>query len=200
MNVPQDPTPTKGMRMIAAYRAERLSQRPVLRTALHQSHVARRAARCPGGTAPDAPPAPEAEAPEASPPAAPAPGAAAPGSVFASLVSGADAERRQAAGRDATLPEPPAPEQSEPEQSGPAASLPYDPPLAEIGFGPGMLIRLSQLGLRTTGDLAHADAAELRAALGEISRLVDVEAWIASARRSLPGHAAGGKINRGIAA
>ena len=60
----------------------------------------------------------------------------------------------------------------------------YDPPLAEIGFGPGMLIRLSQLGLYTTGDLAQADAAHLRVALGDISRLVDVEAWIASAQQT----------------
>jgi predicted flap endonuclease-1-like 5' DNA nuclease len=65
-----------------------------------------------------------------------------------------------------------------------AAERAYDPPLAEIGFGPGMLIRLSQLGLHTTGDLAQADAGELRAALGDISRLVDVETWISNARQT----------------
>jgi hypothetical protein len=65
-----------------------------------------------------------------------------------------------------------------------AAATNYDPPLAEIGFGPGMLIRLSQLGLHTTGDLAQANAGQLRAALGDISRLVDVETWISNARQT----------------
>jgi hypothetical protein len=64
----------------------------------------------------------------------------------------------------------------------PAASN-VDRPLAESGFGPGMLIRLGQLGLHTAGDLAQADVAQLRAALGDISRLVDVEGWIQNARR-----------------
>jgi hypothetical protein len=59
----------------------------------------------------------------------------------------------------------------------------YDPPLAEIGFGPGMVIRLGQLGLRTVSDLARADADQIRSDLGEISRLVDVDAWIRSARQ-----------------
>jgi hypothetical protein len=68
-------------------------------------------------------------------------------------------------------PEPPPPE------------LPPDPPLAEIGFGPGMLIRLSHLGVHTVGDLARADPAGLRQALGDISRLVDVETWINNARQ-----------------
>jgi hypothetical protein len=57
-----------------------------------------------------------------------------------------------------------------------------DPPLAEIGLGPGMIIRLSQLGVHTRTDLAKADAAQLRDALGEISRLIDVESWIRHAR------------------
>jgi hypothetical protein len=56
-------------------------------------------------------------------------------------------------------------------------------PLAESGFGRGMVIRLGQLGLHTTGDLAQADVGQLRAALGDISRLVDVEGWIQDARR-----------------
>lgn len=60
-----------------------------------------------------------------------------------------------------------------------------DAPLAAIGFGPGMQIRLSQIGVRTAADLAEANAADLRTALGDISRLVDVEAWIASARQAV---------------
>ncbi len=66
--------------------------------------------------------------------------------------------------------------------SPPAEKPPGNPSLEEIGFGPGMRIRLGQLGLRSVGDLAAADAARLRLALGEISRLIDVEAWIDSAR------------------
>jgi predicted flap endonuclease-1-like 5' DNA nuclease len=65
-----------------------------------------------------------------------------------------------------------------------AARPTVDPPLAEIGFGPGMLIRLSQLGLHTIGDLAQADASGLRIALGDISRLIDVETWINNARQN----------------
>ncbi len=64
---------------------------------------------------------------------------------------------------------------------------PFDPPLAEIGFGPGMLIRLSQIGMHTTSDLASSNVGELRAALGDISRLVDVAAWIDSAKKKLGG-------------
>jgi hypothetical protein len=80
---------------------------------------------------------------------------------------------------------------SEPNSAGQAApdgrddnAVPVvDRPLAEYGFGPGMVIRLGQLGLHTAGDLAQADVAQLRAALGDISRLVDVEGWIQTARR-----------------
>jgi hypothetical protein len=42
--------------------------------------------------------------------------------------------------------------------------------------------RHGELGLYTTSDLAQADAGELRSALGHISRLVDVDAWIRSAQ------------------
>jgi hypothetical protein len=62
-----------------------------------------------------------------------------------------------------------------------AAEAPALPKLV-VGFGPGMLLRLRQLGYRTPNDLADADPDALRAALGEISRLLDVEAWIESAR------------------
>jgi hypothetical protein len=48
-----------------------------------------------------------------------------------------------------------------------------------------MLIRLSQIGMHTTSDLASSNVAELRAALGDISRLVDVAAWIDSAKKKL---------------
>ena len=71
-------------------------------------------------------------------------------------------------------PEPPAPEP-------PPPSL----PLARLGFGDGMLARLNQLGIHDTADLAATAPASLREALGEISRLVDVDAWVAHARASL---------------
>lgn len=57
-----------------------------------------------------------------------------------------------------------------------------DPPIAEIGFGPGMVIRLSQIGVRSVSDLARSDIGELRQALGDISRLVDIEGWLQTAR------------------
>jgi predicted flap endonuclease-1-like 5' DNA nuclease len=162
---------SKGLAMVAAYREARLRQRPALRTSLHHSHAARRAARTCGQTEtePDPPPPAEISPAMAEPVSVPEP--AGPISVFANLVQIANNQ---------------APEVDESVASAPETQAPpgYDPPLAEIGFGPGMLIRLSQLGLYTTADLARADAARLRTELGEISRLVDVEAWIRSARHN----------------
>jgi hypothetical protein len=65
--------------------------------------------------------------------------------------------------------------------------LPAPPPapaLSSIGFGPGMVLRFAQLGIETASDLAAADEAALRESLGDISRLVNVEVWIASAKRA----------------
>jgi hypothetical protein len=224
MTLPADPPPPKGMAMIAAYRAERLQRRPLLRTGLRQGRIALRQGREARH------PAAEPPADAAPPPPAPEPAAAATGlvaSVFAGLVSLAVAEREnEAAGsiaaaapepapaetaapepaaQEPAAPEPAAPETMIPqavtlpqaaapeatvaappdEPADPPAELPADPPLAEIGFGQGMLIRLSQLGLHTIGDLARADPAGLRLALGDISRLVDVETWINNARQSI---------------
>ncbi|HYZ21248.1 MAG TPA: hypothetical protein VE690_03730 [Rhodopila sp.] len=109
--------------------------------------------------------------------AAASPQAAPSGSVFASLVNSAASEP-QPVSRIALMPEP---RVSSVAKHAASADL----PLAAVGFGPGMLLRLGQLGLHTTGDLARADAELLRAELGGISRLVDVEAWIAQARQSL---------------
>jgi hypothetical protein len=158
--------PSKGLAMIAAYRAARLNQRPTLRTSLQPAPALTHAE--PGIKAEPMDHSMERLVTET----------ADEGSVFASMVN---------------LTQTPA---AEPIETSPAA-VPHpepepdilltatsDPPLAEIGFGPGMLIRLSQLGLHTTGDLAQAEPEALRAALGEISRLVDVEAWITSARQT----------------
>jgi hypothetical protein len=257
MTRPSDPPPSKGMAIIASYRAARLSQRPALRTSLQQSRLALRRGRDAQHDAAE----PVAE-PASLPPSDPLPPKAAEtGSVFAGLVSLAIAARQsgapdtvdapdplaavapaasppatgpqatgpQATGKpatntlatDAPPPEvppaaageasaevetpsapppearPEAPPEAPPEaqvfpeftaEAAPPAAreaaLPVDPPLAEIGFGPGMLIRLSQLGLHTIGDLAQADPAALRLALGDISRLVDVETWISNARQT----------------
>ncbi len=53
-------------------------------------------------------------------------------------------------------------------------------------LGPGMQFRLRQLGFGSDAALAEADPATLRAALGEISHLLNVELWIEQARRRRP--------------
>lgn len=213
MSSRSEPPASKGMMMIAAYRLERLRQRPILRSSLRHSHEARRLER-EGAVKPE-PPAAIHE--PVLPPAEFHPVAAQPlpsGSVFASystIVAEDVALEAAAAVDDVPAPESPpaadalraAPVEArvdEPtaEADGPAPAPPakpdspeFDPPLAEIGFGPGMLIRMSQIGVRTTRQLATADLGELRAALGDISRLVDVEAWIGSAQRRLAAGADG---------
>jgi predicted flap endonuclease-1-like 5' DNA nuclease len=229
---------SRGMMMIAAYRADRLNQRPLLRKDLQQARAAARQARragAPDGVA-DPAGAREAAAPGSAgccghggttdataPPSRAAVGAQRPpdaidrGSVFADLVSvtlidtpsetspaaanasvqtrvavspgPADPQPPLACGPQGAAPEPAAPDNEGPGRapaphSAPASDAPSrDIPLAELGFGPGMRIRLRQLGLHSMSDLAHANATELRAALGDISRLVDVERWISDARR-----------------
>lgn len=200
-----EPPASKGMMMIAAYRRERLRQRPILRSSLRESHEARRLER--EGAARPEPPVAVRE--PTLPPEDVHPAAAQPlpsGSVFASFsnIAAEEMALEAAAGIDeAPAPaDPPAADepgatpvaasQEEPAAEAAAPAAPaepdtpeFDPPLAEIGFGPGMLIRMSQIGVRTTRQLATSDVGELRAALGDISRLVDVEAWIGSARRRL---------------
>ena len=205
MSSRSEPPASKGMMMIAAYRLERLRQRPILRSSLRESHEARRLER--EGAAKPEPPAavPEpALPPEVIHPAAAQP--LQPGSVFASYsnILAEEVALEAAAAIDevpapagppaaddlsvapvaASLDEPTA-EADAPATSAKPDSPEFDPPLAEIGFGPGMLIRMSQIGVRTTRQLANSDLGELRAALGDISRLVDVEAWIGSAKRKL---------------
>lgn len=178
MKAPETPLPA-GLRMIALYRAERIKQRSA-------ACSARRAVRDPiAPTDPDAVTADLPASNTANGIAEPLPG----GSVFATLINRA-------------VVDPPTPDH--PEEVGPpfaqsreqrqdseeesqiadVQAYAYDPPLAQIGFGSGMLIRLSQLGFRTMADLAQADPQQLRVELGEISRLVDVEAWICHARQN----------------
>lgn len=70
------------------------------------------------------------------------------------------------------------------EASAAEAAPPRHMPLSVIGFGPGMMIRLSHLGIDTVADLAVADPIWLRSALGEISRLINIEVWIETARNA----------------
>ena len=160
---------SKGLSLVAASRAERLNQRSALRSCLLQLRMARQAARTEEADEVADMMTPVALAPEtAEVPAA--------GSVFASLISSAASDRQDRSRGGFAATEPVMPTRS-------ARAMLTDPPLSDMGFGPGMLLRLSQLGLHTTADLARADAEQLRAELGEISRLCDVETWITRARQ-----------------
>ncbi len=181
----------KGQGLVAAFRAARISQRPALKTELRKGRVALRQERLNrlGRQEPPAEaaaPAQDAAVPEemaitAKPDPAPASGT----SVFASFLDSAEpppdaVETLAAAPQPAPTPEEKAPE-AEPEVAvDPAPRI----PLSTIGFGPGMMIRMSHLGIETVQELAVADPAWLRGALGDISRLINVELWIASARNA----------------
>ncbi len=92
-----------------------------------------------------------------------------PSSVFASIIGGLASPGPVAAEVEpVTLSETDAPAMA-------VASI--------TALGPGMLARLRLLGYERLSDLADAQPAELRDALGEISRLLNVEGWIAEARR-----------------
>jgi hypothetical protein len=196
-----EPPPSKGMKLIAAYRAARLSERPLLRTTLHQTHVALRQSReqtlrsAEPIQPPPAPPEIVHEQQERIEDCAEG------GSIFAGLMTAATAEiiqitvdetahhTEEAKTAPMEAAETPPDAANQVPSSDQISSEPpvYDPPLAEIGFGPGMLIRLSQLGFHTTRDLAGADVNALRAGLGDISRLVNVETWVNNARHHMKG-------------
>jgi hypothetical protein len=194
----------RGQSLVARYREERLKQRPALQTdlrnermALRQSRLIRLAQSEPntGTNAPAEGVSPPAGAAPARDGQSPRPGP----SVFAQFVDHAldhalDHVLEQAI-HTGTQTEPrdepvPAEAQSPANPPQPAAIQPEPPPqppatppsLAAIGFGPGMVIRFRQLGVETAADLATADPNSLREALGDISRLINVEFWIESAR------------------
>ena len=52
-------------------------------------------------------------------------------------------------------------------------------------LGPGMRHRLAQIGYRSCEDLAEANPAQLAQQLGEVSRLLRPESWIAAARAAI---------------
>ncbi len=149
-----------------------------------------------------APPPPEAPPPEpmaTEPPATPPPEPAlrpeaTTGSVFATIMGGLG---RAAAPPPEPLPEPGPQPLAEPVAEA-APPPPAPPPQAAneptgtvTALGPGMLARLRLLGYAQLSDLAEAEPAELRRALGDISRLLNVEAWIAEARRQAGDDTAG---------
>ncbi len=96
--------------------------------------------------------------------------------LLAELRAERAALRRQRLNRLASPSEAPAP-----------AEPPPPLPLSAIGFGPGMVIRFRQLGIKTAADLAASDPAALRTALGDITRLINVHAWIATAQKAVAG-------------
>jgi hypothetical protein len=143
--------------------------------------------------------------PEAADPVEPHPADPADASVFARLM-----QRDEGVASAETLPDPPPVEAAlnpgptampapgpeampeprlaavpEPASLEPEAPEPVAPPMIVASIGPGMRQRLQQLGYRTDAQLAAADPAALRHGLGEISRLLNIEAWIADARRNL---------------
>jgi len=59
----------------------------------------------------------------------------------------------------------------------------HTPVITTTALGPGMLARLRLLGYGQFADLAAADPVALRHGLGDISRLLNVEGWIAEAKR-----------------
>jgi predicted flap endonuclease-1-like 5' DNA nuclease len=64
----------------------------------------------------------------------------------------------------------------------PVRTRSIEPLTAIPALGPGMIWRLSQVGVRTLGDLAVIEADDLRTRLGAVAKLVRVENWIDQAR------------------
>jgi predicted flap endonuclease-1-like 5' DNA nuclease len=191
---PEAPPPrsdgrNKGQSLVEAFRAARIAGRPALRTELRDNRLTlrhERTLRLRGAahsatveeaprTAPDvATPATSAEGPpsqEGSP------------SIFATYCGTMQA---------ASSPiEPMAPELQTPPPAEETieTAVPEDIlPLSAIGFGPGMTIRMSQLGIETVSQLAVADREWLRTELGDLSQLVHVDVWIEAARKACAHH------------
>jgi hypothetical protein len=215
---PEEKAVSKGMALIAAYRAARIAGRPAMRRDLQLSRARMREELGRGkrasGTSPEATVFNAAQAEAPAGPGAGGADARAEGSVFAGLMDAAvplpvptpaTAEAvpppciaetlapalPPEASADTALPAAPMPAEPEPADDtreppvseAAAAAAPEPPPGLEVlGLGPGMLIRLGQLGIHTAADLAGSDVSNVRGALGDISRLINVEAWIDRAR------------------
>jgi predicted flap endonuclease-1-like 5' DNA nuclease len=187
----------KGQGLVAAFRAARISQRPALKAGLRHSRTALRQERLQRLGLPEttqaASVAPtDAAAHDDTDPASkpePAPPPAAGTSVFATYLDRAEtpAEPAPAAAEAAPAQQAPGPDAAPPDSAAHMAAAPEPEPrlpLSSIGFGPGMMIRMSHLGIESVQELAAADPTWLRGALGDISRLINVDLWIASARNA----------------
>ena len=90
----------------------------------------------------------------------------------------------------ATTAEPPAPKRGpKPKAAQRPAGMTKDseadsPLLALPGAGPGLVWMLQKAGITSLHDLAQADAAQLRRAMGRIGHLVDVPFWIDCAAKA----------------
>lgn len=186
---PNSKTP-KGQTLVAGFRAARIAGKTTLHaeiTGLRAALRAQRRARLGLDPAPPSP-APDITPEPAGPTPPPSSQAAAPqdgSSLFAQMINISSQERSPApacetAATDTSATTSDAAIQA-PEQ--PSSS----PPVTAMGFGPGMAIRFRHIGIETIADLAATDAAELREALGDISRLINVDAWISSARNAQAG-------------
>lgn len=184
VSLPAVPVRNAGQSLVAKFRAARLQQRSSVHSELRADREALRQERL---TRLGKAPAPESALAtvEVAPAASGSVGqkveqAEAPvtgSSMFAQFIGGVQAEVAAVA---------PAPAHAAGEASTPSVSVSSAaaPPLSSIGFGPGMVIRFRQLGIETAADLATADAAGLRTALGDITRLINVDIWIASAQKA----------------
>lgn len=200
----------KGLSLIAAYRMARLADGPARRAALQENRRQLREERKRRLQNESKTPT-RAEAPHAGPsrdhPAQPAePPHDPPASVFAALCEDAVADNpsiadgpcdesveMQSAAQDDTEHDlndnfcrvsdgqaPPATDAEPEPEPEPLSRV----ALADIGFGPGMILRLGQIGIETAEALAHADPSQLRLSLGDASALINVDAWIANAREA----------------
>jgi hypothetical protein len=159
-----EPPRNAGQSLVAAFRAARINARPALQAELRAERAALRQQRLTRLGRPK--PLAEAITPVQPPAEENLPPPNTENSIFSQIIDGAQAEAA-----------PPAkPEQPE---------APSQVPLSAIGFGPGMVIRFRQLGIETAADLAASDPAALRTALGDITRLINVDVWIATAQKAI---------------
>ena len=171
----------KGQTLVDAFRAQRLSARPALRAELHGNRQILQRQRLDGlglGAREPAPAAAPSKIADLIIRSCGEPANSdADGSIFATYCDAA------AAPPPLTGAVPPAtPPPAENASVAPIMSEPM--PLSVIGFGPGMTMRMGQLGIMCVADLAAADAGSLGAALGDLSELVHADLWIASARKA----------------
>lgn len=185
------PPRLKGQSMVEGFRAARAASRPTLRVELRAQRAVllqerlKRLNRAAVAAPDQRPPAPAPE--PASPASLPPDTGDAPVSVFAAYCGAAE----QAPAADDTVPGVPVPASCE-DTAQHAAPAAHDAPphaaetipLSAIGFGPGMNLRLGQLGIGSANDLAQANPAWLRVQLGDLSELVNPDAWIESARKA----------------